>query len=91
MHLLVTHLVLVAPLLLDVLWWALAWVILIVVAAIVLVVQLLALLLRLVLRPLAVVLVHALGLGELVDLGTSKASEELLCKLVADWLACDRS
>ena len=45
-------------------------------------------LLGLVLRTLTVVLVHAFGLCELVDLSAGEASNELLCKLVANGLAC---
>lgn len=38
----------------------------------------------------SVVLVHSLGLGELVDLTTNEPGEKLLCELVRDWLACKR-
>lgn len=42
----------------------------------------------LMLGPLAVNVVKPLGLAELVDLSTGKASEEFLGELVADGLAC---
>lgn len=56
-------------------------------ASIVLVVQLMALLLGLVMRTLLVVKIHALRLGEAVDLSASKTCEELLGELVRDRLA----
>lgn len=49
---------------------------------VVLVVHALCVALRLVLGLLAVEPVLALGLGELVDLGTGEAGEELLCECV---------
>jgi hypothetical protein len=54
---------------------------------VVLVVHLLSLLLCLALGLLLVEPVLALGLGELVDLGTGEASKDLLSELVGDGLA----
>lgn len=59
-----------------------------VLAAVVLVVHVLGVLLRLVLGLLAVEVVLALGLGELVNLGGSEARKELLGEGVVDLLAC---
>lgn len=59
-------------------------VVLIVVVPIVLIVHLLRPTLGLVLRLLAVVVVLALGLGQLVDFSAGKACEEFLCKGVGD-------
>lgn len=78
-----------AEVLLHVPWWVLARIILIL-AAVVLVVQLLAAVPGLALGALAVDVVGALGLGELVDLSTGETGEELLGELVGDWLACER-
>lgn len=52
-----------------------------------LLVQVLGLLLGLVLGLLAVEVVHALGLGQLVDLGGGEAGEHLLGELVLNGLA----
>lgn len=62
--------------------------VILVLATVVRVVELLRLLLRLVLGSLAVKEVLALGLGELVDLSTGEARNELLGELVRDWLSC---
>lgn len=53
-----------------------------------LLVQVLGLLLSVSLGLLAVDVVQALGLEELVDLGAGDASNHLLCELVLDGLAC---
>ena len=53
-----------------------------------LIIHVLHVLLGVTLGLLAVNEVHALGLGELVDLSTCKANEDLLGKLVRDRLAC---
>lgn len=52
------------------------------------VVHLLDVLLGLVLSSLLLVEVHALGLGQTVNLSTYEADEGLLGELVRDWLAC---
>lgn len=53
-----------------------------------LVVHVLNVLLGVVLGLLTVDEVHALGLGQLVNLSTGKANEHLLGELMGDWLAC---
>ena len=55
--------------------------------SILVVVQLPSLPLRLILEAVPVEIIHALGLGELVDLGAGEASEELLSEGVGDVLA----
>lgn len=55
---------------------------------VVVVVHVVCVLLRVVLGLDLVGLVHTLGLSELVDLGTSKASQDLLGGGVVDGLAC---
>lgn len=52
-----------------------------------LIIQMLGLLLGLMLRLLAIDEIHALGLGELIDLGAGEADEELFGELVGDGLA----
>lgn len=59
-------------------------------AAVVLVVHLLGVAPGLALGLLAVPGIGALGFGELVDLGTGEAGEQLLGELVGDGLACWR-
>jgi hypothetical protein len=59
-----------------------------VLAAVVVIVELLSTLLGLVLGALAVDVVGALGLGELVNLATGDAGQELLGEGVVDGLAC---
>jgi hypothetical protein len=59
-----------------------------VVVAVVLVIQVLGVASGIVLGTLAVDEVGSLGLGQLVNLGGSEASEELLGELVGDGLAC---
>jgi hypothetical protein len=49
-----------------------------------LIIHILHLLLSMMLRPLAVVEIHALRLGQLVDFGASDADEEFLSELVGD-------
>ncbi len=39
----------------------------------------------------SIVLVHSLGLSELVNLTTDETSKELLRELVRDWLSCKSS
>lgn len=53
-----------------------------------LVVHILNALLGVVLGLLTVDEVHALGLGQLVNLSTGKTNEHLLGELMGDWLAC---
>lgn len=53
-----------------------------------LVVHVLNVLLGVVLGLLTVDEVHALGLGQLVNLSTGKTDEHLLGELVGDWLTC---
>jgi hypothetical protein len=53
------------------------------------VVHALDLLLGMVLGLLAVDEVHALGLGQLVDLSTSETDKELLGELMGDGLSCE--
>jgi hypothetical protein len=55
---------------------------------VVLVVHVLNVLPGVVLGLLTVDKVHSLGLGELVNLSTGEADEELLGELVGDWLSC---
>jgi hypothetical protein len=62
--------------------------IILIVVAIVAVVHALDLLLSVVLGLLAVDEVHALGLGQLVDLSTSETDKELLGELMGDGLSC---
>lgn len=62
-----------------------------IVLAVVLIVHLLGVLRGLALGTLAVDVVGALGLAELVDLTASEAGDELLGELVGDWLAYERS
>ena len=84
---LLVHLV-TTPLVLDVLRGTLLVGIILIILSILLIIELLRLPLRLVLCLLTVDIVHALGLGELVDLRASKAREKLLGELMTDWLAC---
>jgi hypothetical protein len=53
----------------------------------VIVVHVLGALLSVLVSLVAVVLVHALGLGQLVDFTADEASEKFLCKGVGDGLA----
>ncbi len=57
-------------------------------ANIVLIVEMLHILLRMALRLLAVNIIQALRLDELVDFGACEADEQLLGELVGNGLAC---
>lgn len=67
--------------------WAVLARVELVVVAVLLVVELLGVLASVTLRFLAVDVVGALGLAELVDLTASEAGDELLGEGVGDWLA----
>jgi hypothetical protein len=54
---------------------------------IMLIIHMLGILLRMALRLLAINVIQALGLDELVDFGTSNANEEFFGELVGDCLA----
>jgi hypothetical protein len=56
--------------------------------AVLLVIHILNVLLGVVLGLLTVDEVHALGLGQLINLSTGKTNEHLLGELMGDWLAC---
>ena len=75
--------------LLDLVVWALLLGVVVLLIAVMLVVEVLGLLLGGVLRFLTIDEVGTLGLGELVDLGTSNASNDLLGEAVGHLLACD--
>lgn len=55
---------------------------------VVLLVHVASVVLGLLVGPDLVVLVHAVGLGELVDFATNEASKELLCEGMVNSLAC---
>jgi len=59
-----------------------------VLTAVVLVIHIFNVLLGVVLGLLTVDKVHALGLGQLINLSTGKTNEHLLGELMGDWLAC---
>ena len=62
--------------------------IILVLTAVVLVIHIFNVLLGVVLGLLTVDKVHALGLGQLINLSTGKTNEHLLGELMGDWLAC---
>ena len=81
--------VLTLELLTHLTWWLLLLRVVLVVLAVVLVVHRLGTVLGLTLGLLAVDVVGALGLAELVNLTTGETGDQLLGELVVNCLACD--